>query len=206
VGRTADRSGWPCSARRDDRASTRDGAFSYSGRPSPGNSRGPAAHAHRPPGRARRRPAGRHRSQAAGLADPRRWTRSMRGAGPRQHDWLRFARGDRRHPVAVTRSRVLFQAAVAAGVRRIRAHSAITNRRRLALPLTSRQGRGGAGPCAIWASRHAVLRPPSCRRRRRSGQQHRLAAAPLPVFGVGGTASTASSDTWTTWPGWRCGP
>jgi NADH dehydrogenase len=51
----------------------------------------------------------------------------MRGAGTLYNTyWVRFARGDVDHPVAVTRSRVLFQAAAAAGVRRI-VHVSITN-------------------------------------------------------------------------------
>jgi NADH dehydrogenase len=51
----------------------------------------------------------------------------MRGAGTLYNTyWVRFARGDVDHPVAVARSRVLFQAAVAAGVRRI-VHVSITN-------------------------------------------------------------------------------
>src|SRR5436190_16312517 len=51
----------------------------------------------------------------------------MRGAGTLYNTyWVRFARGDVDHPVAVARSRVLFQAAVAAGVQRI-VHVSITN-------------------------------------------------------------------------------
>jgi NADH dehydrogenase len=61
------------------------------------------------------------------FADPAALTESMRGAGTLYNTyWVRFARGDVDHPVAVTRSRVLFQAAVAAGVRRI-VHVSITN-------------------------------------------------------------------------------
>jgi NADH dehydrogenase len=51
----------------------------------------------------------------------------MRGAATLYNTyWVRFARGDVDHPVAVTRSRVLLQAAVTAGVRRI-VHVSITN-------------------------------------------------------------------------------
>ncbi|HEX3195412.1 MAG TPA: hypothetical protein VHS30_37085, partial [Streptosporangiaceae bacterium] len=61
------------------------------------------------------------------FADPAALTESMRGAGTLYNTyWVRFARGDVDHPVAVTRSRVLFQAAAAAGVRRI-VHVSITN-------------------------------------------------------------------------------
>jgi len=61
------------------------------------------------------------------FADPAALTESMRGAGTLYNTyWVRFARGAVDHPVAVTRSRVLFQAAVAAGVRRI-VHVSITN-------------------------------------------------------------------------------
>ena len=61
------------------------------------------------------------------FADPAALTESMRGAGTLYNTyWVRFARGDVDHLVAVTRSRVLFQAAAAAGVRRI-VHVSITN-------------------------------------------------------------------------------
>jgi uncharacterized protein YbjT (DUF2867 family) len=61
------------------------------------------------------------------FADPAALTASMRGARTLYNTyWVRFARGAVDHPVAVTRSRVLFQAAAAAGVRRI-VHVSITN-------------------------------------------------------------------------------
>ena len=61
------------------------------------------------------------------FADPAALTESMRGAGTLYNTyWVRFARGAVDHPVAVTRSRVLFQAAATAGVRRI-VHVSITN-------------------------------------------------------------------------------
>ena len=61
------------------------------------------------------------------FADPAALTESMRGARTLYNTyWVRFARGAVDHPVAVTRSRVLFQAAAAAGVRRI-VHVSITN-------------------------------------------------------------------------------
>jgi len=61
------------------------------------------------------------------FADPAALTGSLRGAGTLYNTyWVRFAHGDVDHPVAVTRSRVLFQAAVAAGVQRI-VHVSITN-------------------------------------------------------------------------------
>jgi len=61
------------------------------------------------------------------FTDPPALTESLRGAGTLYNTyWVRFAHGDVDHPVAVARSRVLFQAAVAAGVRRI-VHVSITN-------------------------------------------------------------------------------
>jgi uncharacterized protein YbjT (DUF2867 family) len=61
------------------------------------------------------------------FADPAALAESLRGAGTLYNTyWVRFAHGNVDHPVAVTRSRVLFQAAVAAGVRRI-VHVSITN-------------------------------------------------------------------------------
>ena len=61
------------------------------------------------------------------FTDPAALTESLRGAGTLYNTyWVRFAHGDVDHPVAVTRSRVLFQAAAAAGVRRI-VHVSITN-------------------------------------------------------------------------------
>jgi NADH dehydrogenase len=61
------------------------------------------------------------------FADPAALTESMRGARTLYNTyWVRFARGAVDHPVAVTRSRVLFQAAATAGVRRI-VHVSITN-------------------------------------------------------------------------------
>ena len=61
------------------------------------------------------------------FADPAALAESLRGAGTLYNTyWVRFAHGNVDHPVAVTRSRVLFQAAVAAGVRLI-VHVSITN-------------------------------------------------------------------------------
>ena len=61
------------------------------------------------------------------FTDPAALAQSMRGAGTLYNTyWVRFAHGDVDHPVAVTRSRALFQAAAAAGVRRI-VHVSITN-------------------------------------------------------------------------------
>jgi NADH dehydrogenase len=61
------------------------------------------------------------------FTDPAGLTESLRGAGTLYNTyWVRFAHGGVDHPVAVTRSRVLFQAAAEAGVRRI-VHVSITN-------------------------------------------------------------------------------
>ena len=61
------------------------------------------------------------------FADPAALAESLRGAGTLYNTyWVRFAHGDVDHPVAVARSRVLFQAAAAAGVPRI-VHVSITN-------------------------------------------------------------------------------
>ena len=61
------------------------------------------------------------------FADPGALTESLRGARTLYNTyWVRFAHGRVDHPVAVARSRVLFQAAVEAGVQRI-VHVSITN-------------------------------------------------------------------------------
>ena len=61
------------------------------------------------------------------FTDPAALAESMRGAGTLYNTyWVRFAHGSVDHPVAVARSRVLFQAAAEAGVRRI-VHVSITN-------------------------------------------------------------------------------
>ena len=61
------------------------------------------------------------------FADPAALAESLRGAGTLYNTyWVRFAHGSVDHPVAVARSRVLFQAAAEAGVRRI-VHVSITN-------------------------------------------------------------------------------
>jgi uncharacterized protein YbjT (DUF2867 family) len=80
------------------------------------------------PGRAPRAPAGRAiEVRPLDFDDPPALTESLRGARTLYNTyWVRFAHGHVDHPVAVTRSRVLFQAAVAAGVPRI-VHVSITN-------------------------------------------------------------------------------
>jgi uncharacterized protein YbjT (DUF2867 family) len=61
------------------------------------------------------------------FTDPAALTESLRGARTLYNTyWVRFAHGHVDHPVAVARSRVLFQAAVEAGVQRI-VHVSITN-------------------------------------------------------------------------------
>jgi uncharacterized protein YbjT (DUF2867 family) len=61
------------------------------------------------------------------FADPVALAESLRGARTLYNTyWVRFAHGHVDHPAAVARSRVLFQAAVEAGVRRI-VHVSITN-------------------------------------------------------------------------------
>ena len=61
------------------------------------------------------------------FADPAALTESLRGARTLYNTyWVRFPHGTVDHPVAVARSRVLFQAAAAAGVSRI-VHVSITN-------------------------------------------------------------------------------
>lgn len=61
------------------------------------------------------------------FADPSALAESLRGARTLYNTyWVRFAHGQVDHPVAVARSRVLFQAAAAAGVQRI-VHVSITH-------------------------------------------------------------------------------
>jgi NADH dehydrogenase len=80
------------------------------------------------PGRAPKAPAGPAiEVRPLDFADPATLAGSLRGAGTLYNTyWVRFAHGHVDHPVAVTRSRVLFQAAAAAGVPRI-VHVSITN-------------------------------------------------------------------------------
>jgi uncharacterized protein YbjT (DUF2867 family) len=80
------------------------------------------------PGRAPKAPAGPViEVRPLDFADPAALTESLRGARTLYNTyWVRFAHGDVDHPVAVARSRVLLQAAVAAGVPRI-VHVSITN-------------------------------------------------------------------------------
>lgn len=129
------------------------------------------------------------------FADPAALTESMRGAGTLYNTyWVRFARGDVDHPVAVTRSRVLFQAAVAAGVRRI-VHVSITN------PSADSPYPYFRGKAAVEQAlrdlgvSHAVLRPAIL-----FGGDGVLLnniawlLRRLPVFAVGGTGETALSQ------------
>ena len=61
------------------------------------------------------------------FTDPAALTESLRGARTLYNTyWVRFAHGNVDHPAAVTRSRVLFQAAAEAGVPRI-VHVSITH-------------------------------------------------------------------------------
>jgi uncharacterized protein YbjT (DUF2867 family) len=80
------------------------------------------------PGRAVQTPAGAGiEVRPLDFADPAALTESLRGARTLYNTyWVRFAHGHVDHPVAVARSRVLFQAAVEAGVQRI-VHVSITN-------------------------------------------------------------------------------
>ena len=80
------------------------------------------------PGRAPKSPAGTGiEVRPLDFADPAALAESLRGARTLYNTyWVRFAHGQVDHPVAVTRSRVLFQAAAQAGVHRI-VHVSITN-------------------------------------------------------------------------------
>jgi NADH dehydrogenase len=79
------------------------------------------------PGRAPRTTGTAIEVRPLDFADPAALTESLRGARTLYNTyWVRFAHGQVDHPVAVARSRVLFQAAVAAGVPRI-VHTSITN-------------------------------------------------------------------------------
>jgi uncharacterized protein YbjT (DUF2867 family) len=80
------------------------------------------------PGRAPKTPEGTPiEVRPLDFADPAALTGSLRGARTLYNTyWVRFAHGKVDHPVAVARSRVLFQAAAEAGVQRI-VHVSITN-------------------------------------------------------------------------------
>jgi uncharacterized protein YbjT (DUF2867 family) len=80
------------------------------------------------PGRAPKTPAGPGIGvRPLDFADPAALVTSLRGARTLYNTyWVRFAHGQVDHPVAVARSRVLFQAAAEAGVHRI-VHTSITN-------------------------------------------------------------------------------
>jgi NADH dehydrogenase len=80
------------------------------------------------PGRAPKTPAGTAiEVRPLEFTDPAGLTESLRGARTLYNTyWVRFARGKVSHPTAVAHSRVLFQAAVGAGVQRI-VHVSITH-------------------------------------------------------------------------------
>jgi uncharacterized protein YbjT (DUF2867 family) len=79
------------------------------------------------PGRAARTAGTAIEIRPLDFADPAALAESLRGARTLYNTyWVRFARGQVDYPVAVARSRVLFQAAAEAGVARI-VHTSITN-------------------------------------------------------------------------------
>ena len=104
------------------------GAFSYSGAAIAGELRAAGRRVRTLTGHPGRAPTGTGiEVRPLDFADPAALTESLRGAGTLYNTyWVRFARGSVDHPVAVARSRVLFQAAAEAGVPRI-VHVSITN-------------------------------------------------------------------------------
>jgi uncharacterized protein YbjT (DUF2867 family) len=104
------------------------GAFSYSGAAITGELRAAGRRVRTLTGHPGRAPAGTGiEVRPLDFADPAALTESLCGARTLYNTyWVRFAHGSVDHPVAVTRSRVLFQAAAEAGVRRI-VHVSITN-------------------------------------------------------------------------------
>lgn len=85
--------------------------------------------------------------------------RTLRGAAVLVNTyWVRFARGDRTHAVAVRNSRILFEAAKRAGVRRI-VHTSIANPS-LDSPLTYYRGKAEVErDLRATGLSHAILRP-----------------------------------------------
>ena len=122
------------------------------------------------------------------FADSAALTESLRGARTLYNTyWVRFAHGHVDHPVAVARSRVLFQAAAAAGVPRI-VHVSITNPSADS-PYPYFRGKAAVEQAlADLGVSHAVLRPASL-----FGGDGVLSnniawlLRRLPVFAVGGT-------------------
>ena len=122
------------------------------------------------------------------FTDPAGLTESLRGAGTLYNTyWVRFAHGGVDHPVAVARSRVLFQAAAEAGVRRI-VHVSITNASADS-PYPYFRGKAAVEQalCDLGVS-HAVLRPAVLFGGNGVlGNNIAWLLRRLPVFAVGGT-------------------
>jgi uncharacterized protein YbjT (DUF2867 family) len=104
------------------------GAFSYSGAAIARELRGAGHRVRTLTGHPGRAPAGTDiEVRPLDFADPAGLAESLRGAHTLYNTyWVRFARGQVDHQVAVANSAVLFQAAARAGVRRI-VHVSITN-------------------------------------------------------------------------------
>jgi uncharacterized protein YbjT (DUF2867 family) len=104
------------------------GAFSYSGAAIASELQAAGRRVRTLTGHPDRAPAGSSiEVRPLDFADPATLSESMRGARTLYNTyWVRFAHGQVDHPVAVARSRVLFQAAAQAGVQRI-VHVSITN-------------------------------------------------------------------------------
>ena len=137
------------------------------------------------------------------FTDPAGLTESLRGARALVNTyWVRFAHGQVSHEIAVARSRVLFQAAAEAGVRRV-VHVSITHPDADS-PYPYFRGKAAVEQAlADLGLPHTVLRPAIL-----FGGNGVLInniawlLRHLPVFAVGGTGEyRIRRSTSTTWPG-----
>jgi nucleoside-diphosphate-sugar epimerase len=136
------------------------GAFSYSGAAIAGELRAAGRRVRTLTGHPERAPAGSEiEVRPLNFADPAELARSMRGAHTLYNTyWVRFAHGRVDHDAAVDNTRVLFEAAAAAGVRRI-VHVSITHPS-LDSPYPYFRGKARVEQLlAEMAVSHAIVRP-----------------------------------------------
>jgi len=144
----------------NDRVSVVTGAFSYSGAAIARRLLGGGEHVRTLTGHPERAPAGTNiEVHPLRFDDSRALIHSLRGAHTLYNTyWVRFAHGDLDHDAAVANSKVLFDAARAAGVTRI-VHVSIM-RPDLASPYSYFRGKARVEQClADSGVSHAIVRP-----------------------------------------------